>query len=520
MRKIATMLLAALILISCAAAEFSAPDFILEGYDGDATNRVWETNQFFTRMTEKTGIRFQFRQSDSYANWLERKGKIAAGENLPDVVFKGELTPLETRRMAENGILIDLRPYLETCMPNLWKLLQEHPEWMEAITLPGGAIAALPAFHTLQDNEYMWINTRWLRNLGMEIPQTAEELTEVLRKIKNGDPNGNGKSDEVPLTFLSMWELRFLGHAFGIIDNDYYVSVRDGQVVSSLTDDRNRAFLTWLHELWEEELLDHNGFNQSDSTRQITDAQKDPYGIILSATPLTVVPTEVLGQYEILPPLEYNGTRVYRDLTGDVIRGTMAVTRACKDPERILRWADYLYSEEGAMLAEYGLEGEDYNWVVRDNGEKYLAWNRSQDTVVQDILTAHVIDSSNQITRIMLYQHSMGIGNATPGIVPVDVQLLCDDDSSRRLVQMICDVRPYSVLPFPYVTLSDEDAAALAKIQAELMGYAEQAMACFVTGDLEISDENWQTFCNTVHEKGLDDAIAIWQKYATKQSEE
>ena len=61
--------------------------------------------------------------------------------------------------------------------------------------------------------------------------------------------------------------------------------------------------------------------------------------------------------------------------------------------------------------------------------------------------------------------------------------------------------------------LTEEDAAALAKIQSGLMYYAEETMACFVTGDLELNDENWRIFCDTIHDKGLDDAIAIWQKY-------
>ena len=81
---------------------------------------------------------------------------------------------------------------------------------------------------------------------------------------------------------------------------------------------------------------------------------------------------------------------------------------------------------------------------------------------------------------------------------------------------MMSSVKGYSRMPFPYVLLSDEDAAEIARIQADLMGYAERAMACFVTGDTEMNDENWQIFCDTVHEKGLDDAIAIWQKYVTK----
>ena len=211
MRKTVILILAALILISSAAAEYSKPDFILEGYDGDSTNRFWETNQFFTRMTEKAGIRFQFRQSDTYEKWKERKAQIASGENLPDVLFKAELTPAETWRMRQDGILIDLSPYLETCMPNLWKLLQDHPEWMEAITLPDGSIGALPAINPMQDNNYMWINTRWLQKVEAEVPRTVDELTDVLRKFRDGDPNKNDKKDEIPLTFLSMWELQNRG---------------------------------------------------------------------------------------------------------------------------------------------------------------------------------------------------------------------------------------------------------------------------------------------------------------------
>ena len=514
MRRIATLILVVLILISSAAAESSKPDYILEGYDGDATNRVWETNAFFTRMAEKTGtgIRFQFRQADSYADWKERKEKIAAGENLPDVLFKAELTTQEIRKMYRDGILINLCEYnLEKNAPHLWALLEEKPEWKAAITLENGAIPALPSFNPLQDNDYMWINTRWLNAIRMEMPGTAEELKTVLRKFRDEDPNGNGKADEVPLTFLSMWELRFLAHAFGIIDNDYYVSVQDGKVVSSLTSEENRAFLTWLHELWEEKLLDQKGFNNTDSLRKIRDTEpgKNPYGMIMSSSPLTVVPAELLPSYSILMPLQYNGQQIYRDLTGDVIRGTFAITSACEDPETMLRWVDYLYTEEGALLAEYGLEGEEYSW----NERGYWEWNRGKESIATSIFPDKVIDSGNQTTRLILNEYSMSIGNAVPGIVPVDFQTKYDTDGIRQIVTAMNEFRTYCQLSFPYVMLTEEDAAALAKIQSGLMYYAEETMACFVTGDLELNDENWRIFCDTIHDKGLDDAIAIWQKY-------
>ena len=71
-------------------------------------------------------------------------------------------------------MLIDLKPYLETYAPNLTALLKEHPEWEAAITQADGSIVTLPAINQLQNNNAMWINTAWLKKLGLETPTTAE----------------------------------------------------------------------------------------------------------------------------------------------------------------------------------------------------------------------------------------------------------------------------------------------------------------------------------------------------------
>lgn len=39
-----------------------------------------------------------------------------------------------------------------------------------------------------------------------------------------------------------------------------------------------------------------------------------------------------------------------------------SVTTVCKDPEVICRYIDYVYSEDGILLANYGVEGETFNY--------------------------------------------------------------------------------------------------------------------------------------------------------------
>lgn len=497
MKRITGFILVLVILAGCFGALSEgqkAPDYILEGFDGEGSSRNWETNLFFQRMEEKTGISFQFREYTNYTRWQERKRAIAEKEDLPDVLFKAELNSGEIRDLYEAGILIDLKPYLEEYAPDLWKLIQEDPELMEAISMPDGAIPVLPAISTQQNNDLMWINSTWLKRLKLETPANADELKEVLRAFRDGDPNSNGQKDEVPLTFIGMWELRFLGHAFGIIDNDYYLTARDGKVTSDLTSGKNRAFLAWLHELWEEQLIDHNGFTTADSLRQITDEKATiPYGLIMSSSPLTVVPSAAVGSYSLLLPMEYEGKQEYRDLTGNVIRGTFALTSRCAQPEKMVAWVNLLYTEEYALMAQYGLEGKEFNY--REDG--LWEWTEDLQTMANYILPMNTI----------------GTGAAAPGIMPVEFQTKYSDEQARNEILEIQKLKEFAVLPMPLVTMTKEDAAEVASIQEGLSAYAEAAMARFVTGDVPLDDEQWQLFCDTVEAKGLSRMIEIWQKY-------
>ena len=495
MRRTTVWLLMFVMLFSAASADSSqkAPDYLMEGYDGGVSYRVWDSNLFFARMQENTGISFQFRQHTDEEQWERRKQELLQGEDLPDVLFKAGLDSSDVRDLYEKGYIIDLAPYLETCAPDLWKMLEEHPEWKKAVMMKDGAIPALPAINTLQNNDAMWINTSWLKKLNLEEPTTAEELTEVLRAFKTGDPNGNYQQDEIPLAFIGMWELRFLGHAFGIVDNDYYISEKDGKVSSSLTTEENRAFLTWLHQLWSEGLLDQNGFTLTDSLRQIKDEKKTiPYGMLMSATPLTILPQTALEQFSLLAPMHYNGKQVYRDLAGDLIRGTFAITSACKEPEKLVTWVNSLYTEAGSRLAYYGLEGEEYRW----NEDGTWAWNTTLETVANEILPTHTLSE----------------GGIAPGFADNDFQIQYRDEITRETVRAMKELKQYSVIPYPPVTLDRETEKRVAEIQNDLSRYAERTMARFVTGDIELTDENWDLFCKTVQEKGLQEMIDIWQQ--------
>ena len=492
MYKRVLALVLSLMLVSLSALSLAEGTFSMAGYDAEDSHN-WANNHALERIEERSGVHFTYNQYTDTEEWTNaKKAMTKDSADLPDVLFKASLTQDEAQELYDRGVLIDLRPYLEEYAPNLSALLKEHPDWESAITLADGAIVALPNLNPLQNNNALWINTVWLNNLHLSVPTTAEELTEVLRAFKTGDPNKNGKKDEIPLTFIGMWDLRWLGHAFGIYSNDYYVTLEDGTVRQTVTTDENRAFLTWLHQLWEEELIDHDGFSSTTSSKQITDSSSDiTYGIVMGASVMDMLPTEQLDNYDVLLPLTYNGKQVYRKLLGDVSYGTFAVTSACSDPAAMVAWVDFFYTEEGCYLTQAGEKDSEYE-VYSDGSWHWLA-------------------EATEISETILPDYTIASGTLMPGYTPVEYQLLYDDTQTQRAVKQLASLNEYSVYPCPMLALTTEARARLNELWPALGTYCETMMARFVSGDVALNDTTWAEFCAEAERLGLSEMVSIWQ---------
>lgn len=499
-RFICVALCCAFCLCGCALAEeasTTAPSYTLAGFD-DTQYREWSSNQLFLRLEEKTGVQFYYQQYTTEADWQKAKEEMLQGENLPDVLFKAGLSSAECIAMREAGVLIDLKPYLESCCPNLWAILQENPEYLDAITLPDGSIVALPYLTTTPLQNYMWINSAWLKALNLKEPTTAQELVDVLTAFQTWDPNQNGKKDEIPLGFLGSFDLKFLVHAFGLVANDYNVFVQDGEVKFMPLEENYRLFVTWCRDLYQAGLLDQDGFTTTSSLRQVTDSNAtETYGMILAPMAADVFRVSWSSDYTILAPLSYNGQQVYRDFAGEVLRGTFAVTSACKEPEKMLQWVDYFYSEEGSILTSVGLENEDF--VIDGDG----TWR---------------LTDSAQNDSFFTVNNLLDGGNTSPGVLADDFQRRYSGSSTMlETLKKQDEVKESLVYPFPYYSLTQEQVDYITPLQNQIGYYVDMQLAQWVLGETEISDASFQEFKTTLDEMGLNDFLAFWQEILSTQ---
>lgn len=492
--RIIAVCLALLIALSSAAIADepdAAETYSLAGYDGDTQYRSWTNNLFFQRMQALTGVALTLKQYTDYTQWQAFKNAMKPGsDNLPDGLFKAELTPDEARRMLDEGVIIDLNPLIDSYCPNLCAAFYAHPGWREAITMPDGRIATLPLLTESPMQNAVWVNTAWLSTLRLQMPSDRDGFRAVLEAFRDSDPNRNGKRDEIPLMFLGAFDLKFLAHAFGLIANDYNVYEADGRALYMPSQPEFREFVAWLRGLYADGLLDHDGFYSSDTLRTVTDEKAvNRCGMIITTMPSNVLPTSWMSQYAVMTPLEHNGARVYRDFMGGVVRGTFAVTSACSDPGGLLKWVDALYGEEGALLAYVGKENEDY--VVDGDG----TWRLTETAGSNSYFTAEAL-----IT-----------GTAFPSLEPIAFQTRYSEAAVRDLYAQLASLNQYVKRPFPIYWLTEEEQKQATAMQNALGRYVDEQIARFVLGEIELTDESWQVFMDTLDEKGLPAFMAFWQ---------
>lgn len=476
--------------LAAVAAESGIESMTMMGYDA-LSGRNWAKSEFFVRMEELTGVPFTFRQYEDADAYDKAKTDALAGNAMPDVFFKAGLTPQETLRYAETGALIDLAPLLEEHAPNLWALLQAHPDWREAITLPDGKIVVLPAVAGFADQVCLWINQEWLAALGLEVPDSPESLRVALEAFRDGDPNRNGRKDEIPLYVIGPWEARWLMPFFGLVANDYGLYVDEaGTVRFAPFQPAFAEFLAYLRDLNETGLLGAEAFRGVHALleQEEQEASAPRIGAMISILPTAWVKAEFSDRYVAVLPAD----GVWRDLLGPVWTGTFAITSACPDPAAALRWVDVLYTEEGAILATAGKEGVDYE--TNEQGK----WN----------FLVHEYRSIDSLRAEALMDAA---GDALPGIRATEFLMAVDYPLQLHVSEQNQKVARAARLPVPLCYVDEETQAEIGALQEVLGALLDTGVARFALGETPLDAEHLAAFEQSLRDAGAERLTELWQ---------
>lgn len=319
-----------------------------------------QMERFEQYMSEKAGVSLDIIFLP-HAQYLEQLQLKFAGGDFPDM-YQTWSGP--TPDLISSGKVLPLNELIDRYGPNLKKHIPEQA-W-DAVTVDG-KIYAIPQPTETRQGSVMYIRKDWLDKLGLEIPATSDELLDVMRAFRDGDPNGNGLADEIPFTMRE--KLDWGENIFGMwgINTRYTETFYEDELIMGSVHPRFLQGLDYLRTMYAEKLLDRDFLV---NTLSIWD-QKITAGLvgIWNHTPRTVWKWQQALEESIpeqQPEVIAIETPQGSDYVGPVgsrwgiISKTFIIMKDAKDPAALIRWLDWLISEEGRTFIEYGIEGETY----------------------------------------------------------------------------------------------------------------------------------------------------------------
>lgn len=485
---------AALLFAALCLCTLGAQAMTVTGLENEAVERIWAANKFFARMEALTGIAVEpvgIAQEEEYTALLDQMMK---GDVQTDVLFKADLTRAQEIQLLDSGAIIDLSALIDAHMPNLSALLAAHPEWCDVITLEDGRIASLPLINEKERQAAMWINSAWLEKLGLAMPQNLEELTDALLAISGSDLNENGKKDEVGADLIGVYEMRWLLPYFGIVADDYHLARNaDGKIVFAPQLPAYRDFIALVKDWYVRGVLPEDAFTRVHASAMLNTADEEvpvTSGMMLSIAPYTHLDAKAVMDYEPLLMAGPDGTTRWRDLLGAVWTGCFAVTSRCAEPEKALAWVDALYAQEGALLGYAGVEGEDY-------------------TINGDGLWTFAVSSNRDISELRS-EVLMYTGVAMPGLYPADFIHRVDSELDRHVFASSEKVRAVSERVTQAYCLGETEMARANELAVQIGRLVDEGIARFATGEIELTDENYDAWLKTLADAGSAELTALF----------
>lgn len=495
------------------------------------TDINWTNNGFVNTVAEESGIQMEITAVSGADSVTQRNLRLASGD-FPDV-FMLDWTSIMTftdimQYGVQEQILAPIDPYIEPYSENMGRILEEHPDFADAITATDGHIYGFPRFsecyHCLAYPKF-YIRQDWLDALNLEMPTTTDELKDVLTAFVTQDPNGNGQADEIGLLggtdFNLMLEYGIIGNSFVTVKPDFWLYTPDGENIDiSVTTDAYRDGLIYLNDLYANGLIDPTSFtNDSDQFAQTV--RLEPYIVGMYCCDhigmgYDTANVDEAKNYQIVPVLEGpDGVRQQSQNSGEgQIQGFHAVmTVACENPEAVFRMIDhYFYDDYWNMYRFHGPEGT--GWDYAEEGAKNVfggpatyVINQLSSDESDALVTANGFAPGPQADLAEFRAASLPYVEGDALYQPENYEQRVALDT-MDLLNYIPDWNlQYSVFIDP------ENANEYADIQTNLNSYIRSATVQFIMGDRDPNnDADWETYLSELDGYQIDRYLELYKE--------
>lgn len=356
-------------------------------------------------ITEKTGVTLnaEFAVGDP----VQKSALIASSGKYPDIISAKN----SINKFVDAGAVIDLTELIDQHAPNIKKLFGDQMNRLR-YSNDDPSIYVIPTYDGVGNTIFeagggFSLQHRVVKELGYPKIRTVQDFENAIKQYLAKHPtdeNGN-KNIGVSLNaddwhmYISVTNPAFF--ATGAPDDgEYYIDMNTYEATYHYLRPEEKEYFRWLNHMNAEGLLDPDSFVQKYDQYKAKIASGRVLGLIDQlwdyADGEKALKAEgkfeyTYGHYPVTLNENYKDTSFWP--TGFLAGYGIAISKTNPDPVRAIKFLDYLASDEGQVLLNWGIK--DKHYTVDANGKR---------SMIKEVNDRRVNDATN-------FQKETGIGN-------------------------------------------------------------------------------------------------------------
>ncbi len=448
--------------------------------------------EFLKRQNVKVNV-----QGIPSSGFNDKKKVLIATDTLPDVLMVAQN---DIQEFADTGVFLNLSNYLQL-MPNFLKVIEEDPEINK--NRINGDLYGFPFAAKVPDDSGLMPMMRvdLIKELGLELPKTYDEFYEVLKALKKAYPKSYPVTSRGSDNLISATTFGF-GSGYNNNSGSYlYFEPNEGQYKFGPNSNEFKEAIAFLRKLYKEGLLDPD---YTTNTSQIWNEKlssgkaffyhdnmgfSESFNKILEEAGGAEISFDMLDS--LIAPSGAQRNQLYP--VGH-LQFSHVISAKTKEPERVIAFMDWFYSDEGAWLTNGGIEGEHYTF---ENGAY---------TLNPDLLAAHM-NADSPVNSIRSY-----LGAGYQAFALYDYRLIeMESDTykkwSKKTAEMLENGQGFRFVADP--PFNAEERERLKQLRTQVDPYLQQNIDKFIISEGAIEKE-WNQFVEELKKKGSDELVQIY----------
>ena len=500
-------------------------DISIGYWDIDSLTRESSPDGVLDYLQKRFHVHFSFVPT-TWSNYQEKYRMLALTDSLPDIFSTITLSSGDPTGSATYASFIDNRkiralPDDLSHWPNVYAIVNSMPSarYQDGHTyLTPRRIFSDPDLGIA--DAAMIVRKDWMDHLGISDPSSMQEFEEMIRAFVYDDPDGNGKDDTIGYNVntqqaLGKWVILGLHPEL----NTLAWTERNGKYVPTWAVPEYSDIIALFRKFYSEGILDSEFYTKSPASVEDDFAAGRLGAFEFKSSPASLRQLEdrwdlyqtksFYDCVKLLPIFPTAEGKRYSNSSNPIWSESYFSSSVSEEKmTRILDLYEYLLSEEGQLLINYGLEGTDYRLNQNGNVEVLLSLSTNQrlSSVLLSKYPSLSVFSSlaewldqdwNNADSRQLYTMKYGERNLNMAL----------DSLTWYRNNTIQISRPYSFLNAPRSSNSSFNSSNV----------SEEIIRCIVGTDDPI--KSWNSYLNSLYQRGLGDYIEEQNLLYTQSTE-